>query len=132
MSQPKSHNRIRSRILGAIAAVFAVATVAASSSVLFGPEATKELAGNTVSFVVWFNFLAGFAYLAAAVGLWRAQLWGHRLALAIALATGAVGLAFVWVAVSGTPVEPRTAGALILRTAVWSTLAALSTPGRRA
>lgn len=128
---PSHSNNARNRILGGIAGVFGLATLSASSSVLFGPDTARELAGDVVPFVVWFNFLAGFAYLAAAVGLWRGHLWGHRLAIAIALATVAAGLAFAYVALSGAPVEPRTGMALAFRFAVWTTLAALSHPRRR-
>lgn len=107
-------------------------TVAASSGVLFGPETARELAGDVVPFVVRFNFLAGFAYLAAAPGLWRGRPWGRALAIAIALATAGAGLAFAVAALSGTPVEPRTGAALAFRFAVWSAIAALARPGRRA
>lgn len=128
-SKPRSHTR--NRILGGIAAVFGLATLAASGNVLFGPELAKTLAGDVVPFIVWFNFLAGFAYLAAAVGLWIARPWGHWLAMAIAAATLVAGLGFAFVAVSGTPFEPRTVGALSLRCAVWAALAYFSSPGRR-
>ena len=131
-SKPNRFKVSRNRILGGIAGVFARATLSASSSVLFGPDTARELAGDVVPFVVWFNFLAGFAYLAAAVGLWRGHLWGHRLAIVIALATAVAGLVFAVVALSEAPVEPRTGMALIFRCAVWAALAALSHPRRRA
>jgi hypothetical protein len=38
---------------------------------LFGTEATRAAAGNAVPFVLWFNFLAGFAYILAGLGLLR-------------------------------------------------------------
>ena len=121
----------RFRVLGGIAGVFGIATLSASGSVLFGPDRARALAGDIVPFVVWFNFLAGFAYLAAAVGLWRARGWGYWLAIVIALATAATGLAFGYVAFSGAAVEPRTGMALAFRFAVWTALAALSAPLRR-
>lgn len=132
---PSKPNRLtvsRNRVLGGVAGVFGLATLSASSSVLFGPDTARALAGDVVLFVVWFNFLAGFAYLAAALGLWRGRLWGHRLAILIALATAVAGLAFAIVALSEAPVEPRTGMALAFRFAVWATLAALSRPRRRA
>ena len=55
--------------------------------VLFVDGAGREAAGNYVPFVVWFNFLAGFAYIAGAAGLalWRS--WITPLAFAIAALT---------------------------------------------
>ena len=129
--RPDTPTPLRDRALGAAAALFGLATLAASSGVLFGPASARALAGDIVPFVVWFNFLAGFAYLAAAAGLWRARRWGHRLALAIALATLGAGAAFAWVALAGAPVEPRTGAALGFRFAGWAGIAALSAPGRR-
>jgi len=130
-TEPSRPKRARTLVPGGIAGVFGLATLAASSSVLFGPDRARQLAGDVVPFVVWFNFLAGFAYLAAAVGLWRGHLWGHRLAIAIALATAGAGLVFAYVALSGAPVEPRTGMALAFRFAVWTALAARSAPPRR-
>jgi len=128
MSGVETRSRRRGPFLGAIAVVFGLATITAASGVIFGPEPARTLAGDIVPFVVWFNFCAGFVYLAAGVGLWGARPWGHLLALAIAVATFGAGLVFAWVAVSGAPVEPRTGAALLFRLAVWSALAALSAP----
>src|SRR5690606_41553998 len=53
------------------AAVFGAATVASGAGVLFGPKEVKAAAGAVVQFVLWFNFLAGFAYLVGAYALYR-------------------------------------------------------------
>ena len=79
--------------LALLAGAFGIATVVSGGRVLFGPEAVRAAAGQVVPFVLWFNFLAGFAYLAAAVGLWRARRWAAPLSLAIAAATALVFLA---------------------------------------
>jgi hypothetical protein len=50
--------------------VFGALTIASGGRVLFVSEAARVATGNYVPFVVWFNFLAGFAYVAAGVGLW--------------------------------------------------------------
>jgi len=128
MSGPETRRRRRGQILAAIAGVFGLVTITAASGVLFGPEPARTLAGDIVPFVVWFNFFAGFAYLAAAVGLWRIRPWGHKLALAIAVATAGAAVIFTVVAATGTPVEPRTGGALALRLAVWGTIAWFASP----
>ena len=65
------------RAVAAVAIVFGVATVFAGGTALFGGEAARAAAGNAVPFVLWFNFLAGFAYVAAGAGLWRGQAWAE-------------------------------------------------------
>lgn len=61
------------RMAGAAAAVFGVMTVVSGGTVLFGGDQLSRLAGNVVSFVLWFNFLAGFAYAMTGLGLWFAR-----------------------------------------------------------
>ena len=39
------------------------------------PGAARQAAGHYVPFVLWFNFLAGFAYIVAGVGLWMRRRW---------------------------------------------------------
>ncbi|MGE5128325.1 MAG: hypothetical protein ACM3IK_01740 [Sphingomonadaceae bacterium] len=107
-----------------IALGFGALTVFSGGRVLFGPDEARVAAGHYVPFVLWFNFLAGFAYIAAGVGLW---LWHRRAAwLAIAIATALVFAAFgVHVALGGA-FEVRTVAAMTLRTAFWATIAALA------
>lgn len=116
-------------ILAAIAVVallFGVRTIMSGWLVLFGGEEGRQLGGNYVSFVVWFNFLAGFAYVVAAVGLAFSRPWAARLALAIAGATALVFLAFGLQALGGTLVEQRTIGAMTLRTGLWAAIGLFS------
>lgn len=123
-----SQARVRfGRPLAIVAGLFGAATLFAGGSVLFGPAAAREAAGDIVAFVPWFNFLAGFAYLAAAAGLWRGERWAIGLAWAIAAATALAALGFALVVLRGTPFEPRTVGALALRTGVWAGIALLAT-----
>ena len=70
------------RIAALVAVVFGIATVFSGGRVLFGPEAARVAAGAVVPFVLWFNFVAGFAYVLAGVGLER------RTAVAMAIRTG--------------------------------------------
>jgi hypothetical protein len=110
------------------AALFAVAfgalTIASGASVLFGSEMART-AGDYVLFVVWFNFLAGFAYVAAGAGLWLGRRWAVWLAVALAVATLAAFAAFGIRAVGGAPFEARTVWAMILRSATWAAIAFL-------
>jgi hypothetical protein len=112
------------RAAAIVAVVFGAATIRAGGSVLFGDGA--QAAGNVVAFVLWFNFLAGFAYVLAGAGLWMRCHWSAQLALAIAAATVLVFGAFgIHVAASGA-FEVRTAWAMTLRSAVWILIALLA------
>jgi hypothetical protein len=51
---------------------FGPMTLKEGGSVLFIHGAARSTAGAYVSFVRWFNFLAGFACAVAGVGLWTA------------------------------------------------------------
>ena len=114
-------------VAAGIAAVFGILTVFAGGRALFGGVDM----GAVVPFVLWFNFCAGFAYVAAGIGLWRGAGWAPGLAVVIAVATAAVLAAFLWHVARGGAWEPRTMGAMILRTGVWGVIAALAvTVGR--
>lgn len=113
-------------VVAVLAIVFGVATIRVGGSVLFGSEEARRAAGAYVGFVVWFNFLAGFAYVAAGIGLWLRRRWGFVLAAALAIATLVVFAAFGLHVASGGAWEPRTVGALTLRTVVWAVIAAIA------
>jgi uncharacterized membrane protein (DUF2068 family) len=100
------------------AIVFGVLTLISGGSVLF-TEQGRQTAGNYVAFVVWFNFLAGFAYVIAGVGLWQQQRWAVWLSLLIAGTTLVVFVVFGLHALMGGSYETRTVGAMSLRTVVW-------------
>jgi hypothetical protein len=103
------------RVAGGAAVGFGLLTLVSGGTALLGAIDM----GAVVPFVLWFNFLAGFAYVGAGVLLWR----GNRLALwvsiALLAATVSVFGAFAAQALAGTPFEARTVGALILRTVFW-------------
>lgn len=106
-----------------IAVLFGAATVWSGGNVLFGSGAAA--AGNYVPFIVWFNFLAGFAYIAAGIGIWRRRAWATALAAALALLTAIAFVAFGgWVATGGA-YEMRTVVAMTIRTALWTAIAVL-------
>ena len=112
------------RTAAVVAVLFGAATVASGGNVLFGTGAAA--AGAYVPFVVWFNFLAGFAYVAAGIGLWLHRRWAVRLALALAVLTAAVFAAFGWHVAAGGAFEARTVAAMTLRTLVWAGIAAVA------
>lgn len=118
------------RVVAVIAGIFGLMTLFSGGSVLFGPQQARAAAGNYLPFVVWFNFLAGFAYVAAAAGIWLGRDWVRGLAWAIALATAAVAVVFVVQVLRGQAYEARTVGALALRFAIWAGIAAALGTGR--
>lgn len=107
------------RIAGGGAVIFGVLTLFSGGSALFG---SADM-GAVVPFVLWFNFLAGFAYIIGGLLLWL----GHRLAfpvaLAILLATAAVFILFGTRVLAGDAFEMRTVGAMTIRTAFWAVMA---------
>ena len=113
------------KALSAVGVVFGALTVFSGWQGLFGDAATREALGHTVGFVLWFNFLAGFAYVAAGLGLWRGERWGLILATALALGTALVAAAFGLHVLGGGAFEMRTVGALALRFGFWAVVAAV-------
>ncbi|MFP4561048.1 MAG: hypothetical protein ACLFRB_01470 [Thiohalorhabdus sp.] len=123
-------NEVGKRGLAWIAALaaagFGAVTLRAAGAVLFGPEAARQAAGDYVPFVVWFNFLAGFLYLAGAVALVLRGKWALPLAAGLAAATALVLAGFgIHVALGGA-YEVRTAAALGVRTLFWAALAVVA------
>ena len=111
------------RTVAVIAALFGVATVISGGRALFGGIEAREAVGNAVHFVLWFNFLAGFAYLAASLALWKGHHAAAPLAWAIGLATLVVFALFGFAVWSGVAYETRTVGAMTLRTLFWLAVA---------
>lgn len=108
----------------AIAAIaFGLLTVISGGRALFGGAAARAELGNIVPFVLWFNFVAGFVYVAAGAALLSAWRGGARLALILAVSTVMVFLAFMAHVVSGGAYEMRTVGALSIRSLFWIVVA---------
>ncbi len=105
-----------------IALALGVLTIIAGGKTLFDP-AERAAAGNIVPFVLWFNFIAGFAYVAAAFGIFRWKPWGAQLSALIALATVVVFAAFAVHVFAGGAFEARTVGAMTVRSLVWLAIA---------
>jgi hypothetical protein len=112
-----------------IAVIFGIVTIIVGGKTLFGGPEERAAAGNIVLFVLWFNFIAGFAYVIAGVGLFFWQRWAAQLSVAIAAATVAVFIAFGVHVLLGGGFEARTVGAMIIRSAVWIAIAASACDG---
>ena len=116
-------------IAGAAAIAFGLVTLISGGSALFG---LVDM-GAVVPFVLWFNFLAGFAYVIGG----RLLMIGHRLALPVALtiliATATVFAVFGWRVFAGDAFEMRTVGAMTLRTLFWAAMVwvAMKARGRK-
>ena len=110
-------------VTAALAAIFGIATLMSGGTALFGGAAGRAFAGNAVPFVLWFNFLAGFAYVLAAAAIWRQSRFTFPLALAIGAATLLVFALFALAVASGVADEARTFGAMTLRSAFWLAVA---------
>lgn len=119
-----THLRPRWATLAVLVAVaFGVVTVFVGGKTLFGGPEQRASAGNIVPFVLWFNFLAGFAYVIAGLGLFFWKRWAAILSAAIAAGTIAVFIAFGIHVVLGGAFETRTIGAMIVRSAIWVAIA---------
>ena len=112
--------------LAAVAMLFGLLTVFSGGRTLFGGEAARLAAGAIVPFVLWFNSVAGFAYVVCGLGLWGRRRWSVPLAVFIAVATGLEFAAFGVHAWNGAAYEARTMGAMALRTLLWTGIAGTS------
>ena len=108
---------------GAFVVVFGILTIFSGGRALFGGVAARAAVGDAVPFVLWFNFLAGFAYVTAGARLIVWRRWAAFLAVAIAVATLAVFAAFAGHVLVGGAFEMRTVGAMSLRALVWLAVA---------
>lgn len=113
-------------VVSLVAVAFGLLTIKEGGTVLFGSESARAAAGNYVPFVLWFNFLAGFVYVIAGVGLWALKRWAVWLALVLAIGTLVVFAAFGVYVFMGGAYEMRTVVAMTLRTTVWAVIAALA------
>lgn len=89
---------------------------------LFIDGSDRAAAGDYIPFIVWFNFLSGFAYIAAGIGLIMRKVWAARLAILILLS---VLIAFSILGImilQGTAFETRTVAAMTLRSTLWTVI----------
>lgn len=113
-------------VLALFAIIFGVATIIVGGRTLFGGVEVRAAAGNIVSFVLWFNFVAGFAYVVAGTGMLLSKRWAAYLSATIAVATIAVFLALGVHILTGLAFEARTVGAMTLRSVIWIVIAVLA------
>lgn len=112
--------------LALFALAFGIVTLFAGGRVLFGGEAARAEAGAYVPFVLWFNFLSGFAYCAIGVGLFWRKRWAAGAAIALAVGIALVFALFGLHIAAGGAFEGRTVAAMTLRLLVWIAIAAVA------
>jgi hypothetical protein len=113
-------------IVAAVAVVSGLLTIKSGGAVLFIGGEYRQQAGNYVPFVLWFNFLAGFAYLAAGIGIWKRQRWAAWLAVVIVAASVSVYVLLGFHIYSGAGYEMRTVIAMGVRCSIWVIIALFS------
>lgn len=111
-------------LIAVVAIIFGIATIISGGKSLF-TQAGSVAAGNYVPFVLWFNFIAGFVYVAAGIGMVQGRAWTKRLAFIIAAATCLVFVFFGIHILMGGAYENRTVIAMILRSGFWLFVAKL-------
>lgn len=112
-------------LVATIAIVFGIMTIKSGGSVLFINGEAELAAGKYVDFVLWFNFMAGFLYIATGIGIWLEKSWSLAAAISIAVLTLLVFGAFGIHVIYGSEYEQRTIVAMSVRTIVWAVIAVI-------
>lgn len=113
-------------IAALVALLFGALTVLSGGRALFGGLEARAAVGDAVPFVLWFNFLAGFAYVLAGIGIMLRHRWAVWLSITILAGTALVLVFFGVHVLQGGAYEMRTVGAMILRTLVWALISAVA------
>lgn len=111
--------RILAGGIGAVAVVFGLMTLVAGGSVVFDVGTARADHGSYVPFVLYFNFLSGFAYLVAGVGVGLRKRWAAFVATAIAVGIAITSAGLAIHAATGGAYETETAVAMGVRLALW-------------
>jgi len=114
------------RIAAGVAVAFGILTIVSGGRALFGGPAAAAAAGDAVPFVLWFNFLSGFVYVLAGIGIAMGRRWSVMLAIGLAATIGAVFALFGLYVFQGAAFEMRTVGAMSLRLFIWVGIAAVA------
>ena len=119
-------NNWQLKIVAGVAVVFGVVTILSGGQALFGSAAMRQAVGDAVPFVLWFNFLSGFFYVFAGIGIARGRHWAARMALYLVFAIAAVFALFGLHILQGGAFQMRTVGAMTLRLIVWIIVASVA------
>lgn len=114
------------RAAAGVAVSFGLLTIVSGGRALFGGPAAVAAAGDAVPFVLWFNFLSGFAYVLAGIGIAMGRRWAVMLSVGLAATIAAVFALFGLYVFQGAAFEMRTVGAMSLRLIVWVAIAVVA------
>lgn len=117
MSQPFARPTLL-KITAVCITLFGLLTLLSGGLALFGPEDVRARFGDTVSFVLIFNFFAGFAYIAIGICFWQRSGWTFWASAVVLGATAITLTAFLLHLGLGGAYEIRTLIALPFRTLV--------------
>ncbi|WP_417809363.1 hypothetical protein [Thioclava sp.] len=113
-------------IAAIVALLFGALTILSGGRALFGGVEARAAIGDAVPFVLWFNFVAGFAYVLAGIGLFLQRRPAVWFSIAILAGTVVVLIALGVHILQGGAYEMRTLGAMILRALVWAVISAVA------
>lgn len=106
-------------ILAVVGIVFGLMTLKTGGLTLFTEEG-RVAAGDYVPFVLWFNFLAGFFYILASVGILLGHSPARTIAKILALASLGVFILLLGHVALGGSYEVKTIVAMIVRGGFWA------------
>ena len=103
-------------LLSLFVIIFGIVTIAAGGAAIFFND---SFFGHVIPWVVWFNFLSGFVYIAVGLYVWFDRRVAQKLSVFIFFGTS---LVFVLIGIhiaSGLAYEKRTIAAMAFRWVVW-------------
>ena len=98
-----------------VLAVFGLATLFLSSSLIFDLFGVRAMQGNYVLFIVWANFVSSILYLFAAYGFLKTKKWTTHLLLASEIVLIIAFIGFILYINSNGIYESKTIGAMVFR-----------------
>ncbi len=113
-------------VFSAVAIIFGGLSIRSGGLVIFTTGEFHQQQGNFVPFVVWANFLGGFAYIVAAIGLLQLKRWAGFFAYLITSMTVVIYAAFVVHIMGGGLYEMQTVVAMAIRTTLWVAISLLA------
>ena len=120
MTPAKSSSPIGIWVVTFVIILFGLLTIESDGAVLFRDGAERKAAGNYVTFVLWFNFFAGFIYVSAGVGLLMRKPWAVSVSASIVVTTSITFLLLGLYILTGGSYESNTIAVMSLRIILWS------------
>jgi hypothetical protein len=106
-------------LVPAFVLIFGLMTLKEGGAVLFIEGSERQAAGQFVDWVLWFNFVTGFALLALGFGLFKKKSWVRPLAKTVMLLSLLVLTVFLIFIALGGAYELRTLIAMPFRVMIW-------------